>query len=213
MLDEQHIAAVENKLLNYLNDNAQRIVNTFSPRIVGDALQEFFAEHLQSCFPPQFAAKFETDFERRSMEDMAFYDNAGNYYAIDVKTHDVDTHFSMPNLISMQRLAKFYRNDTNTFCILIVDYKVVTDHIEYLSCHFKPIEYFAWSCLTLGALGWGQIQIKDSNRLLFEPEPSRKRWMLELCEAAAAFYETEIGKIAERKDWFSKEKTYWEQHK
>ena len=44
-------------------------------------------------------------------------------------------------------------------------------------------------------------------------QPSRKKWMLELREAAAAFYETEIGKIAERKDWFGKEKTYWEQHK
>ncbi len=213
MLTEQYITAIEGTLLNYLNAHAQRIVSTFSPRIVGDALQEFIAEHLQDCFPQQFAAKFETDFERRSMEDMAFYDNAGNYYAIDVKTHDVDTHFSMPNLISMQRLAKFYRNDTNTFCILIVDYKVVTDHIEYLSCHFKPIEHFAWSCLTLGALGWGQIQIKDSNRLVFEPHPLRKKWMLELCEAAAAFYETEMGKIAERKDWFNKEKIYWEEHK
>lgn len=213
MLEEQNITIIETKLLNYLNNNAQQIVSVFSPRIVGDALQEFVAKHLQLCFPAKFAAKFETDFERRSMEDMAFYDNTGNYYAIDVKTHDVDSHFSMPNLISMQRLAKFYRNDTNTFCILIIDYKVVIDHIEYLSCHFKPIEHFAWSGLTLGALGWGQIQIKDSNRLFFEPHPSRKRWMLELCETAAAFYDAEIGKIAERKDWFSKEKIYWEQHK
>lgn len=213
MLIEQHIAEIENTLLEYLNTHAQQIVNTFSPRIVGDALQEFLAEHLRECFPVQFVAKFETDFDRRSMEDMAFYDTDGNYYAVDVKTHDMDTHFSMPNLISMQRLAKFYRNDTNTFCILIVDYRVAGDHIEYRSCHFKPIEHFSWTCLTLGALGWGQIQIKDSNRLVFESHPSRKRWMLELCDAAAAFYDTEMGKIAERKDWFGKEKTYWEQYK
>lgn len=209
---DQYISVIEEQLLHYLNSHAQRIVNTFSPRIVGDAVQEFVGAHLQDCLPPQFVSKFETDFERRSMEDMAFYDNADNYYAIDVKTHDMNTRFSMPNLISMQRLAKFYRNDTNTFCILIVDYKVVENHIEYQSCHFKPIEYFAWSCLTLGALGWGQIQIKDSNRLRFEEQPSRKRWMLELCDVASAFYDAEIGKIAERKDWFSKEKTYWEKH-
>lgn len=212
MLNKQDIATIESSLLTYLNANAQQIVNAFSPRIVGDALQEFLASHLQDCFSADIIGKFETDFERRSMEDMAFYDKQGNYYAIDVKTHDRDSHFSMPNLISMQRLAKFYRNDTNTFCILVVDYHIDTQYIIYDNCHFRPIEHFSWSCLTLGALGWGQIQIRDSNYLAFETTPCRKQWMLQLCEMAEAFYVNEIGKIEERRNWFSKEKTYWNNH-
>ena len=209
---QSFIDKIEADLLAYLNVNARPIVNKFSPRIIGDALQEFIGQHLSVCIPSELGSRFETDFERRSMEDMAFYDVQGNYYAIDVKTHDVNTHFNMPNLISMQRLARFYRNDTNTFCILMVEYQVVDDHLEYIRCHFKPIEYFDWDCLTLGALGWGQIQIANANRLLFQQSPNRKEWMLQLCDMASQFYDTEIGKIAERKIWFNKEKAYWESH-
>lgn len=206
-----YIDNIEQNLLNYLNKHAQTIVHTFSPRIVGDALQAFIGEHLSMCFPKEFSTKFETDFERRSMEDMAFYDNENNYYAIDVKTHDIDSHFSMPNLISMQRLARFYRNSTNTFCILLVEYKVVDTHLEYTKCYFKPIEYFSWTCLTLGALGWGQIQIANARNIIFNTTPSRKTWMLSLCDAASLFYDNEIGKIAERKVWFTREREFWTQ--
>ena len=43
------------------------------------------------------------------MEDFAFTDADNNYYAIDCKTHDIDTHFNMPNLISVRRLANFIK--------------------------------------------------------------------------------------------------------
>ena len=33
-------------------------------------------------------------------------------------------------------------------------------------CKFVPIELLDWSCLTLGALGWGQIQIANSNNIV-----------------------------------------------
>ena len=39
------------------------------------------------------------------MEDLAFKDLNGKYYAMDVKTHNLDTNFNMPNLISVKRLA------------------------------------------------------------------------------------------------------------
>ena len=46
---------------------------------------------------------------------------------------------------------------------------------------FIPIEFLGWDCLTIGALGWGQIQIANSNRITINPHYSRKRWMIELC--------------------------------
>lgn len=205
---------LSNKILEILNRDAQTIVSVnsmSSPRSIGDAVQEFLAQRgLAEALAEIGISHIDSDFSRRSMEDIAFEDNSGNYYAVDVKTHNLSTQFNMPNLISVRRLANFYRNDSNTFCILIVSYEVVDNKLEYRECNFKPIEAFSWDCLTLGALGWGQIQFANANNLQFNQLMSRKRWMLDMCDKLETFYDEEIGKIVERKDWFSKIRQDWE---
>lgn len=202
------------KILEILNRDAQNIVSVnsmSSPRSIGDAVQEFLAHKgLAEALSEIGAFHIDSDFSRRSMEDIAFEDNDGNYYAVDVKTHNLSTQFNMPNLISVRRIANFYRHNSNTFCILIVSYRVVNNKLEYGECYFKPIEAFSWNCLTLGALGWGQIQISNANKLIFEKNVNRKQWMLNMCDKLEIFYNEEIGKIAERKDWFSKIRKDWE---
>ena len=74
---------------------------------------------------------------------------------------------------------------------------------------FKPIEAFSWDCLTIGALGWGQIQIANANVLKFNEVINRKEWMLQLCNNIEMFYDEEISKIDERKNWFNDIKDYW----
>lgn len=205
---------LSNKILEILNRDAQTIVSVnsmSSPRSIGDAVQEFLAQRgLAEALAEIGISHIDSDFSRRSMEDIAFEDDSGNYYAVDVKTHNLSTQFNMPNLISVRRLANFYRNDSNTFCILIVSYEVVDNKLEYRECNFKPIEAFSWDCLTLGALGWGQIQFANANNLQFNQLMSRKRWMLDMCDKLETFYDEEIGKIVERKDWFSKIRQEWE---
>ncbi|MBQ6966020.1 MAG: hypothetical protein IJP82_10120 [Bacteroidaceae bacterium] len=203
-------------VLKLLNEKGQHLVSErslHSPRAVGDAVQEFLGEQngLQQCIPQNMLQSFESEFERRSMEDMAFYDINQQYYTVDCKTHNLNTVFNMPNLISVRRLANFYKNDTNVFCILIVEYEVKRKSIHYTNCHFKPIEAFSWDCLTIGALGWGQIQIANANVLKFEANPNRKAWMLQLCDLLDTFYDEEINKIGERKLWFKDIKEYWTQ--
>lgn len=203
---------VAENVLIMLNANGQHIVSERSlnsPRAIGDAVQEFLGEKLIECFPDKTLKNFESGFERRSMEDMAFYGTDGQYYAVDCKTHNLSTTFNMPNLISVRRLANFYKNDGNTFCILIAEYEVIDHHIKYNACHFKPIEAFAWDCLTIGALGWGQIQIANANILKFNNSASRKEWMLQLCDNLDLFYDEELGKISERKLWFEDIRNYW----
>ena len=75
---------------------------------------------------------------------------------------------------------------------------------------FVPIEWLDWECLSIGALGWGQIQIANSNKIILNPHNSRKQWMLELCETLLEFYPKEIGKIQNRIVYFEKVKSYWE---
>ncbi|MBQ7443444.1 MAG: hypothetical protein IJS59_06210 [Bacteroidaceae bacterium] len=214
MTNNSILEQAEANILNLLNDKARHLVrgrSLRSPRAIGDSVQLFLSEKrgLQQCLPASMLKSFEGDFERRSMEDMAFYDNENQYYAVDCKTHNLATAFNMPNLISVRRLANYYKNDFNTFCLLIVEYGVNGDEIEYKACHFKPIEAFSWDCLTIGALGWGQIQIANANRLEFLSCPKRKEWMIQLCERLELFYDEEVAKIAERKQWFNDIKDYW----
>ena len=205
---------VSEDILNNLNENItsiERKCSPSSPRSVGDAVQEYLAESGLASVLSKYNIDVKAEFGRRAMEDMAFKDSDDNYYAVDVKTHNLDTDFNMPNLISVKRLATFYKNDDkNNFCVLIVAYKVDNGHIIFTGCHFKRIESFDWKCLTLGALGWGQIQISNANNLIFTNPTSRKSWMLAMCEKLNIFYDEEIAKIGNRKTWFQSIKEYWE---
>jgi hypothetical protein len=142
------------------------------------------------------------------MADLAFSDKEGFYHVIDVKTHRLDTKFNMPNLTSVERLARFYEDDKNYFVILFVAYNLQGTHVEVNKVHFVPIEFLSWDCLTIGALGWGQIQIANSNRIDIAPQ-SRKKWMIELCDTLFEFYPAETSKIKERIDYFRKVKERW----
>lgn len=215
ILTPQLRETIEHRILTVLNEQATHLVTALSmhsPRAVGDAVQDFLSQHLENCFPENVIKIFETDFERRSMEDMAFYDTAGFYHAVDVKTQNVATAFNMPNLISVQRLAKFYKNDSNCFDLLMVKYEQLDGKLHYIDCHFLPIENIAWDCLTIGALGWGQIQIANANHIQIDRTQTRRQWMLNLCDYLEDFYEAEIGKIRERETWFADIRKQWENH-
>jgi len=179
-----------------------------SPRAVGDAIQDVLSDSFSTLLG-SLAIECSSAFARRAMADIAFTDSAGCHCVVDVKTHRTDTKFNMPNLTSVDRLARFYEDDANYFIILLVRYSVDVTRVIVSDAAFVPIEWLAWGCLTIGALGWGQIQIADSNRVVIAPGCSRKRWMLELCEVMLDFYPREIAKIDGRIARFSKLRETW----
>ena len=85
-----------------------------SPRAVGDALESLVADKFET-FLGDWCSEYSSEFARRAMADMAFTDVEGIYSVVDVKTHREDTRFNMPNLTSVERLARFYESDTNGF--------------------------------------------------------------------------------------------------
>ncbi len=92
----------------------------------------------------------------------------------------------MPNLTSVERLARFYEDDANYFVLLLVKYSLDATHAHVSEVTFVSIEYLDWDCLTMGALGWGQIQIANSNYVHVRPRYPRKQGMLELCDVMLA---------------------------
>jgi hypothetical protein len=202
---------VQRKTRDFLNSYPDFLSasTTRSTRAFGDAVESILGEHFQEIVGED-CAEYSATFARRSMADIAFKDKNDLYYVVDVKTHREDTKFNMPNLTSVERLARFYEEDSNYFALLLVKYRLEGTHATISDILFAPIEFLDWDCLTVGALGWGQIQIANSNRICLRPQYSRKKWMLELCDIMSEFYPREIIKIQTRIKYFERLKEYWE---
>jgi hypothetical protein len=201
---------IESNIVQNLNSvNLMNSSTVNSPRAVGDAVQEYLEDHFVECVPNGLVSVFNSSFARRSMADFAFTDSEGNYHVVDNKTHNIGTQFNMPNLTSVERLARFYQDSKNIFTILMVSYRAEGTELLFSECKFIPIEMLDWSCLTLGALGWGQIQIANSNIININQEYTRKKWMLELCDAMDIFYPNEVAKINKRITYFGKVREFW----
>jgi len=205
---------LEKKIADFLNKQTDflspRTIN--SPRAVGDAIESIIVENFGMILG-DLAKEYSSNFARRAMADLAFTDKDDFYYVVDVKTHRLDTKFNMPNLTSVERLSRFYEDDKNYFVVLKVNYKVETPNVVIDKVSFTPIEFLAWDCLTLGALGWGQIQIANANIVNYIPHNKRKNWMIEMCDNLLEFYPKEILKINQRIEHFEKVKKYWQNKK
>jgi len=212
LLEPENKTILERNLFELLANSGElsdaRVMR--SPRAAGDIAEEVLGEEFDKCVPAGLLENYSGKFARRAMADMAFNDTDGNYFVVDVKTHNQGTSFNMPNLTSVERLSRFYEDDSNFFVVLLVEYSTANGKFELKKISFCPIEHFSWSCLTIGALGWGQIQIANANIVKIE-ENTRKKWMLELCDALDIFYPKEMAKIGKRLERFKAVRRYWEE--
>lgn len=212
LLSPESRGSIEAKALAFLKARTGDYVggSVNSPRAVGDITQELIANNFQTFVQPGAISNYEQEFARRAMADLAFNDAERCYYVVDVKTHRLDSSFNMPNLTSVERLARFYQDATSFFVLLKVDYSAAGGAIAFSAVRFVPIELISWDCLALGALGWGQIQIANANKLVIDDAGTRRRWMLGLCDRLDLFYPAEIAKIQKRVSHFEKVRAYWE---
>ena len=212
IFDSETLEQIQSNLLSLLNSchDFENVRITNSPRAVGDTVQEILGEKMSDCFPNGLIRDFNDSFARRAMADVAFMDSQNNYFVVDIKTHNRSTDFNMPNLTSVERLSRFYEDDNNFFVILLAEYKVINSKIEFDAVRLIPIEHLKWDCLTIGALGWGQIQIANARVVNIDREQRRKNWMLQLCDIMDIFYPKEIAKIEKRVSYFEKVRLFWQ---
>ncbi len=206
----QASSAIERETLDLLNTETDFLSPSTlgSTRAAGDAIQDILAAKFDGVLG-SWVSEYSNDFARRAMADLAFTDIDGYYYIVDVKSHRVSTRFNMPNLTSVERLARLYEDDMNYFVLLLVQYDLQGARAVFSRVHFVPIEFLSWDCLTVGALGWGQIQMANANNIIVNRSVSRKEWMLQLCDVMLEFYPKEIDKIGDRLRRFEAIKAYW----
>lgn len=211
IFSSMHYKYVEEKICEMINSQenwlSEQVVK--STRAVGDSIESIISDNFENLLGEKYCKSYSSEFARRAMADLVFEDHKDYYHVIDVKTHRLDTKFNMPNLTSVERLSRFYEDDKNYFVLLMVSYDVNDLKIVVRDVKFVPIEYLDWSCLTIGALGWGQIQIANSNNVILNQNPNRAKWMIELCDTLLLFYPKEISKIDTKIEHFQKIKGFW----
>lgn len=182
-----------------------------NPRSVGNAIEKTISKQFPNIISKTNIkySDYSDASSRKAMEDFAF-NSEGNFYKVDVMSHREDTKFNMPNLTSVKRLSDFYENSKNYFVIFLIRYSVNINELDIREVLVTPIEFLSWECLTLGALGWGQIQIKNSKNIKVH-QCSRKLWMLQLCNHLLNnFYPKQAKNIKKREGRFKEVEDFWE---
>ena len=128
-------------------------------------------------------------------------------YLIDVKTHDKDRDFSMPNLISTERLYKLYQDPNITFGIAIIDYRqfLNSSSKQITNTKYVPIENISWESLSIQNLGHGQIQITNLNKNIKLFNGTRQRWMNAFTVEMIKYHDKLEAKLKQRKqNWIER---------
>ncbi len=156
------------------------------PRSVADRLESLFSAAAQS----RFGEKFLPARSLRSIEDFSIVES-GRVTFVDIKTHFVQSRagFSMPNLVSISKLRQLLANQTQDLVYLFADYvRSSSGEVSVVKTEVYYVWELDWSCLTIGSLGRGQLQIKNANLPIVATSIGRKRWESLLHSRALAFY-------------------------
>lgn len=165
---------------------------SYGHRAVGDKLEADTIDILKNILPKNLLeAK-----SKRSIDDFTLvFDNNINLF--DTKTHFIQKTegFSMPNLISVKRLKDVLEDNSKTLSYVFIDYKRENGKVLIEDVHIKYIWELDWSILGIGALGKGQLQIKDANKKLVFTDMGKPEWFKILKVNVIEFYKKEILKI------------------
>lgn len=139
---------------------------------------------------------------KRSPEDFSLKHKDGKVIYYDVKTHDMNGDFCMPNLISLDRARKIIKSDIELIYIF-VKYKVSDESfLQIDSIDFIPLNKISFSCIEIQNLGLGVLQLKNAHKPIDFYSDTRHNWLVELNKRALAFYDKQIAKFEKLKDQY-----------
>ena len=189
--------------LNDLTNTKFRVSRRLQQRGIADYIESLVADTLISRHNATQAGS------KRSIEDVM----VGDSTYVDIKTTDINANFSMPNLISIERLRKLYQNPENQLVYIFVDYEVIDEELdasiytqvkyaEIKSIEVRPIETISWCCMHIQSLGNGQLQLKNAHNTIKRYEHSRDEWLAQLKSEALLYIEKQLSKLCKyRENW------------
>lgn len=164
----------------------------FEQRSVGDKIENDCKEIAKRFFESNYISPR----SKKSLEDFTLkFGDTINWF--DVKTHFIQdvAGFSMPNLVSIDKLKTSLKNDNENIIYIFVSYKRENGVITIEDVYLKYIWELDWSILGIGNLGKGQLQIKNANKEVIFTNEGKDVWGKKLNIEAIKFYNKRILKI------------------
>lgn len=161
-------------------------------RTVGDLIENKISEILFNSDSELITEKREPR-SKKSIEDVTIV-SGGVLYYIDPKTHDTNSDFSMPNLTSIDKIKKLFSSDEQELIYVFVSYGL--DNGMVVISDIKV--FFIWeldiSILGVGALGKGQLQIKNANNELVFTNKGKQEWFEDFKKLVQEYLKKQITK-------------------
>lgn len=141
---------------------------------------------------------------KRSIEDVLVTGPENQHIFVDVKSRDLNAAFSMPNLISVERLRKLYAHPRNMLKMVFLDYHLEGGSVVIDRITEAAIEDIDLGCLHVQNIGLGQLQLKDKMEPVIRVGTPRDVWFRGFSDMVCRFYTDLARKSAERaEDWAS----------
>lgn len=161
-------------------------------RTVGDLIENKISEILFNSDSELITEKREPR-SKKSIEDVTLV-SGGVLYYIDPKTHDTNSDFSMPNLTSIDKIKKLFSSNEQELIYVFVSYGL--DNGMVVISDIKV--FFIWeldiSILGIGALGKGQLQIKNANNELVFTNKGKQEWFEDFKKLVHEYLKKQITK-------------------
>lgn len=173
-------------------------IDNLEQRGYADMIEKLVADQAKNNCPTAFHAAR----SKRSIEDFSYQGSKKTWY--DVKSFDVNSDFSMPNLVSIDRLKKTLADDKQDIVYIVVHYAL--DHLQKTvtikEIQFRPIYSIHPNVLAIQNLGKGVLQVKNMHNALETYDGSREEWMKIISSMAVEFYDKQVIKFQKlKKTW------------
>lgn len=193
------INTIKNKILEQLTDFT--IQDGSGQRTIGDLLEFKVIELLKSLKDDNLINESIEARSKKSVEDITLIQNDIHHY-VDIKTHNLDLDFSMPNLTSIEKLREILLDDKKTLIYVFISYKIQENLVIINTIEVKYIWNLDFSILRIGSLGRGQLQIKNMNNELIFNDDNKLTWFEKLKKVVNLYHDSRIKKIEkEKKLW------------
>jgi len=186
---------VKEYIQNLLTENLNSfvLVNVGMIRTVGDLVESRVTEILMNA-KSDLITETKGPRSKKSIEDVTLVSNGVSYY-IDPKTHDINSGFSMPNLTSVDKIKKLFLSDKKELIYVSVSYMIENGWVNIVDIKV----FFIWeldiSILGIGALGKGQLQIKNAKKDLVFTEKGKHKWYGDFKKLVQEYLRKQIIKI------------------
>lgn len=168
------------------------LVNGGMQRTVGDLIENKISDILFNSDSELITEKREPR-SKKSIEDVTLV-SGGVLYYIDPKTHDTNSDFSMPNLTSIDKIKKLFSSDEQELIYVFVSYGLENGMVVISDIKV----FFIWeldiSILGIGALGKGQLQIKNANNELVFTNKGKQEWFEDFKKLVHEYLKKQITK-------------------